>query len=81
MNTKGSAAYLNGASNLRRRSIDSPARAWQPLDDAPKAEDAGEKWKSRNELHAYWSDLTNCRAFRKAKFTPECIDIKYFHIK
>ncbi len=35
--------YLTGASNSRKRSGDSPARAGQPLDDDAKVEDASEK--------------------------------------
>ncbi len=36
----GAAGYLTGASNSRKRSRDSPARAGHPLDDDAKVEDA-----------------------------------------
>jgi hypothetical protein len=39
----GAAGYLTGASNLRKRSRDSPVRTGQPLDDDAKVEDASEK--------------------------------------
>jgi hypothetical protein len=39
----GSADYLTGASNSRKRSRDSPARTGQPLDGDAEVEDAGEK--------------------------------------
>jgi hypothetical protein len=39
----GSADYLTGASNSRKRSRDSPVRTGQPLDGDAEVEDAGEK--------------------------------------
>ena len=47
----GAAGYLTGASNLMKRSRDSIIV--EPVDDDAEVEDAGEKWKSRNELYAY----------------------------
>lgn len=42
-NILGLVNYLRGASNSRKRSLDSTARAGQPVEDDAEVEDAGEQ--------------------------------------